>query len=148
MKVRHHDLEVELPDEWWVAAGMSNFAPLSSAYRCDHISAGHRRVCLIRIADIEPVRRAPGVPIFNDSPLDGTPASERVQCILRGFVQNAELPPVEVLRQTKSGLYRFCLKDGTHRLYCSLAAGYTEIPAVKAFNSESSDPGRELGELC
>ena len=42
MKVRHHDLEVELPDEWWVAAGMSNFAPLSSAYRCDHISAGLR----------------------------------------------------------------------------------------------------------
>jgi len=67
---------------------------------------------------------------------------------LRGFVKNAELPPVEVLRQTGSGPYRFCLKNGTHRLYCSLAAGYTKIPAVKALDSESTDTGRELGGLC
>ena len=73
---------------------------------------------------------------------------ERVQRILRGFVQNAELPPVELLRQTKTGPYPFCLKDGVHRLYCSLAAGYINIPAVKAFDRESFDSGRALEELC
>jgi len=67
---------------------------------------------------------------------------------LRGFVENAELPPVELSRQTESGAHPFCLKDGVHRLYCSLAAGYTEIPAVKAFNLEACDAERDLEELC
>ena len=148
MKVSHHDLKVELPDEWWIAAGMSNFAPCSSAYRCDHVAAGHRRVCLIRITDIEPVRRAAGVPVFNDRCWDGISARERVQSIIRGFIQNAELPPVELSRQTMPGPYLFCLKNGVHRLYCSLAAGYTDIPAVKAFDLEAFDADRDLEELC
>jgi hypothetical protein len=78
MKLRHHDLEIDLLDEWWIGAGMFNFVPSSSAYRCDHVTAGHQRVCLIRIADIAPVRRAPGVPIFNDSSWEGISASLRV----------------------------------------------------------------------
>ncbi len=146
MKVRHHDSEIDLPDEWWIAAGMPKFFPSSSAYRCDHVAIGHRRVCLIRIADIEPVRRAAGVRVFNDC--EGVSASERVQRILRGFVQNAELPPVELLRQTKPGPYPFCLKNGVHRLYCSLAARYTDIPAVKFFDLAAFDAGRDLEELC
>lgn len=148
MIVNHHDLTVELPDEWWVEAGMSDFAPSSSAYRCDHVAARARRVCLIRITDIEPVQRAPGVPVFNDRSWDGISAMERVQSILRAFVQNAELPPVELVRQTKPGPYLFSLKDGVHRLYCSVAAGYTDIPAVKAFDLEAFDAGRDLEELC
>ena len=50
--------------------------------------------------------------------------------------------------QTEPAAHPFCLKDGVHRLYCSLAAGYTEIPAVKAFNLEACDAERDLEELC
>jgi hypothetical protein len=67
---------------------------------------------------------------------------------LLGFVRNVELPPVELLRQTNPGPYPFCLKNGVHRLYCSLAAGYTHIPAVKAFDLEAFNAGRDLEELC
>jgi hypothetical protein len=148
MKFMHHDFKIELPDEWWIAAGMLNFVPSSSAYRCDHVAARQRRVCLIQIADIEPVRRTPGVPLFNDCREERIPASERVQRILRGFVQNAEMPPVEALRQTKPGPYPFRLTQGVHRLYCSLAAGYTEIPAVKGFDLKAFNASRNLEELC
>ncbi len=103
-------------------------------------------MCLIRIADIEPVRRAAGVPVFHDSSWDGTPARQRVECILRAFVANGALPPVELTKQ--EGRYAFSLKDGLHRLYCSIAAGFTEIPAVKFIDLEALDAGRDIEELC
>lgn len=147
MIICHHGLNAELPDEWWITTGMLNFVRSSAAYRCDQASVGNRRVCLIRITDIGQARRTPGVPVFNDSSEEGIPAIERVQRILRGFVQNAALPPIELSRQP--GLYPFfCLINGLHRLYCSLAAGYTHIPAVKAFDLRAFDAGLEIEELC
>jgi hypothetical protein len=132
-------LKVELPDEWWVAAGMSNFAPLSPAYRCDHGAAGGRRVCLIPIADIGPVPRRDGVPVFNDDHWNGISARERVEKILRAFVANDALPPVELAKQARC--HPFGLKDGAHRVYCSIAAGFTEIPAVTFIDLEALDAG-------
>ncbi len=32
MQIRHHDLRVELPDEWWDEAGMVEFVPRTTAY--------------------------------------------------------------------------------------------------------------------
>lgn len=32
MLIHHHDLIVELPDEWWVEAGMNAFTPEAQAY--------------------------------------------------------------------------------------------------------------------
>lgn len=95
-------------------------------------------MCLIPIADIEPVHRAPGVPVFNDSIEEGISARERVERILRAFVANDALPPVELAKQ--AGRYPFRLKAGLHRLYCSIAAGFTEIPAVKALDLKRSMP--------
>lgn len=141
MQISHQGLSTELPDGWWVAPG---FIPPASAYRCDHSKAGGRRVCLIPIASIGPVHRAPGVPIFNDS--EGISAKDRVEQILRGFVANDALPPVELNKQ--EGRYPFALKAGMHRLYCSIAAGFTEIPAVKFIDLETLAAGREIEELC
>ena len=36
MKLTHHGLQVELPDEWWIEAEMMEFVPRSVAYRVDH----------------------------------------------------------------------------------------------------------------
>jgi hypothetical protein len=147
MRVFHHDRWVELPDEWWVSAGMSGFAVSSLAYRYAPDAAG-RRVCLIRIVDIEPARRGPGVAVFNDDIEEGIAAKERVQRILRGFLENAELPPVELSKQAGPIPYPFRLNHGVHRLYCSLAAGYTHVPAVKFLDSAVLDEGRDIAELC
>jgi hypothetical protein len=125
---------------------MPNFVRAASAYRCDHAAAGERRVCLIPIADIGPVPRRDGVPVFNDDHWDGISARERVERILRGFAVNGALPPVELTKQ--AGRYPFYLKAGVHRLYCSIAAGFTEIPAVKFIDLEALDAGRDVEELC
>ncbi len=142
MEISHHGVREELPDEWWIAAGMLNFVRAESAYHCDRAAAG-RRVCLIPIVDIEPVRR---IPVFNAHSWEGILAKERVERILRAFVANGALPPVELTKQ--EGRYPFCLKDGLHRLYCSIAAGFTEIPSMKFIDLAALDAGRDIEELC
>jgi hypothetical protein len=64
---------------------------------------------------------------------------------VRGFVQNVE-PPVLLMKHT--GQYPFRLTDGVHRLYCSIAAGFTDIPAIKFIDLEAFDAGLILEELC
>jgi hypothetical protein len=145
MMIKHHDSVEELPDDWWDEAGMRAFTKSSTAYRCD-LAATNQRVCLIPITEIEPVSRAPGVPIFNPSSWEGMSAKDRVQRILKGFVQDVELPPVQLTKHTGQSPFR--LKDGVHRLYCSIAAGFTDIPAVNFIDLETLDAGLELEELC
>ncbi|HEY3628185.1 MAG TPA: hypothetical protein VGL00_17990, partial [Terracidiphilus sp.] len=62
------------------------------------------------------------------------------------FVANDALPPVELTKQ--AGPCAFDLKGGAHRVYCSIAAGFTEIPAVKFIDLEALDAGRDIEELC
>jgi hypothetical protein len=33
MRFSHHGLEIELEDEWWIAAGMTGFVPTTASYR-------------------------------------------------------------------------------------------------------------------
>jgi len=145
MNIAHHGVSEELPDEWWFAAGLLNFIRVASAYRCDHAAAGVRRVCLIPIANIE-AQRGPSVPIFKDDPWEGIPGRKRVERILRAFVEDDALPPIELTKQ--AGRFPFYLQHGMHRLYCSIAAGFTEIPAVKFIDVEALDTGRDIEELC
>jgi len=125
---------------------MPNFVRSASAYRCDHEAAEPRRVCLIPILDIGPFRRASGVPIFNDDRENGISARERVERILHAFAVNAALPPIKLTKQ--AGRYPFDLRDGAHRLLCSIAAGFTEIPAVRFIDLAALDAGSDLEELC
>ena len=88
---------------------------------------------LISINDIKPVPRLPDVPLFKKTG-DGHPDGElsadaRVIRILRAFVDGVALPPVEIVRVSSEG-QPFELFDGAHRLYLSLAVGYTHVPAV------------------
>ena len=146
MILKHQDLTVELNDEWLLEAEMINFAPLSEAYIVDHKFFSDHKVCLIPIKNIAPVRRSSGVPIFSNRDLDGISAKERVIRLLRGFVKQAEIPPIELKKTT--GKYPYELADGCHRLYCSLAAGFTHIPAVPAFDLEAFDKRIRPEDLC
>lgn len=133
MKVTHHDLSDELDDAWWAEAGMDGFSPTSRAYRTDpRFSASNEPILEVAIADIGPVHRTVG--IFKDDDEEGLTAKERVVRILRGFWSGDAIRPVELVECGSDSLYRYKLTHGTHRLYCSLAAGFTHIPAVKGFD--------------
>ena len=80
------------------------------------------------------MRRAPGIPVFNDSHDTGLSAHGRVVSILCGFRDGAEIPPVEVVPAPQGSAHLFKLTHGTHRLYCSLAAGFTHVPAIIGFD--------------
>jgi hypothetical protein len=118
----HHSiLQIELDDSWWVEAGMSDFVPYGRAYRVDGKAIGDQKVWEVRIEDIAPVRRSPGLGIFNIN--ETATARERVVSILRDFRAGTPLYPIEIVDQALGGRRRFKLTHGVHRLYCSLAAG-------------------------
>ena len=139
MVIHHHDLVVTLDDAWWKKAGMESFIPESNAYTANRsaLRAGVK-VCLIAINDVEPLRRDL---IFRDNTEDGTPAEERVIHILKGFVNGDAIHPVELIKNFP-GPQLFSLRDGAHRFYCSVAAGFTHVPAFKGLDD------RARYELC
>jgi hypothetical protein len=133
MKFTHHDLSIDLEDEWWTEAGMEGFIPASNCYHTDpSFSRNGEPILEVRIADVGPVgpeRRAMGV--FRDSLDDGTTARERVVKILLAFRLGDAIPPVEIVDCKSDSPHRYALKHGTHRMYCSLAAGFTHVPTIQ-----------------
>jgi hypothetical protein len=137
MKIEHHGLSVELPDDWWAEAGMIDFVPTSRTYRVKLNDAQNPTFCEVCIQDIEPVLRTVG--IFRDDIDHGIPARERVLKILRGFRRGDAISAVPVLPAGSDSPHKYRLVDGTHRLYCSLAAGFTHVPTVKGFDLNASE---------
>lgn len=135
MEIKHHDLKIELNNEWWEAAGMSGFVPQERAYSVDHTQ--YPEVTEIAIEDIGPVSRVAGIDIFNDGE-EGS-ARQRVVSILRGIRSGEALPPVEVVVDSSNRPHQYKLTHGAHRLYCSLAAGFSHVPAVRGFDWSSLD---------
>ena len=82
------------------------------------------------IGPVDPARRLIGIFKANE---DGIAARERVLKILRGFRCGEAVPPVEVAEGEAGYGHRYRLKNGTHRLYLSIAAGFTHVPAIKGF---------------
>jgi hypothetical protein len=137
MTLTHHGLEIYLSDDWWAEAGMAGFRPTCDAYCVDSDAFPGRPIHKIRIEDVGPVCRDRGVGIFNDN--DEATGHERVVAILRGFRSDAAIPPVEVVNGTPGYPHQYKLTHGAHRFYCSLAAGFTHVPAVQGFDWKSLD---------
>jgi hypothetical protein len=119
---RRFPAEFEFPDEWWSAAGMSGFTPQEVAYRS---TAG-----VFPLDEIEPPFRLPSIP------RDWRGFERcRMVSILRGFVDDAEIPPIVVfpippLHDISGDPFKYRVADGFHRFYASLAAGFARIPAT------------------
>jgi len=137
MELNHHGLKIELEDEWWDEAGMVDFVAPRPAYRVqpDEFSSVYN----VLIEEVRPVDRELSAGIFNDDSESGLSAKERVLKILRGFRSDDEIPPVEVVRLPSSDPYQYKLTHGVHRFYCSLAAGFTHVPAVDGFDWATLD---------
>lgn len=104
----------EIPSEWWSEAGMGGFKPSTPSYASDATD-------LVRILEIQPPSRNAGVRYFERA---------RMIAVLKGFVENALIPPIEVNEITDLGRHRYQVHNGFHRFYASLAAGFEFIPIV------------------
>ena len=60
---------------------------------------------------------------------------ERLERILRGFSERADIPPVPIFREP--GAARATLLDGMHRCRASEAVGYHMIPALEMIRDDA-----------
>lgn len=100
-------------------AGFDRSSQTSSHYLFDETIDG---VFLVLISAVRPVNRAEAVkPLREDT-------SQRTA---KMFASQSFVLPVEVSRLAEiNGDYIYLLRDGYHRFNLSLAAGFTQIPAI------------------
>jgi hypothetical protein len=133
MRFLHRDAEYFLPDEWWVEAGMTGFRPQQRLFRSGASPWPDLAVFEVAITDVQPLLRNGSHGVFTDNPETGS-AQHRVVRILRGFRERAAIPPIEVARLPDGSSVRFKLIHGAHRFYCSVAAGFSHLPAVEVYD--------------
>jgi len=129
----HPPLCFEVPDEWWAAAGMLGFVAPGPSYKVDPPLIDEVFTC--PIAEVAPMIRQPQV--VGDFAGFGR---DRLMDILRGFVADVLLPPVQVYRFDQVEGFRYRLHDGYHRFYASVAVGFSHLPAVIVHNLRSLPP--------
>jgi hypothetical protein len=116
----------EIPDAWWQFADMASYQRVGGFYPYQGLIRGERfidrrRVEVVPLVDIEPLRRDPGTPLFR---------KYKLVPVLMGLQSpTGYLPPCE-LRRTDGGPYAFALHNGCHRFYASVAVGFTGLPAL------------------
>ena len=110
--VSHDSVEFEIPDTWLVRSGLTGVSLAGDHFVSDEAEA---------VLDIQlvtsPVRK-PGVRWFHE---------DRMLQILTTFVSNQSLPPVDV-DQPPQGPLPYRVRNGLHRYYASVAAGFRRIP--------------------
>jgi hypothetical protein len=115
--------DFEIPDDWWREAGMEGFQPTGACYAHAGI------VATVSLLQVEPPTRNPDVrPEWRgfDRP--------RLISVLQGVVAGAELPPIplEVIangHEFPPAPFIYRVRDGFHRFYASVAAGFSRVPA-------------------
>ena len=121
--------EFEIPDDWLSEAGMAGFVRSGTAYRS---TAG---ATLVPLREIEPPYRKPAMALdwrgFERA---------RLVSILKGFVSGAEIdavPLVELPAGTfvvptfvPKGPYSYQVRNGYHRFYASIVAGFEALPGT------------------
>lgn len=118
---------------------MAGFVRRGTMYPVDTNGCQGEQVFEVRIGDVAPVRRAPGVAIFNNDKARGLTARQRVVSIFIGVQSCATFPPVKIVPLPVGDAHKYKLVEGVHRFYCSLSAGFTSVPAVKGFDWVSLD---------
>lgn len=121
--------EFEIPDEWWEEAGMTGCAAGAAAYA--HKADPSEPIRLVSLCRIEPPLRDPRVAGLR---------RERTLGILRGFVacDAIDAVPIDVPPGHRALPHR--VRDGYHRYYCSIAAGFTHLPCIVLPYFDIRDP--------
>lgn len=114
----------EIPDDWWVEAGMLEFVLAGAAY-CSTIEA-----VLVPLREIEPPVRS------RETSLDWHGFSrKRLVSVLSGIATGAKIAPVRLfvlppLESWEPSPFRCRVIDGFHRFHAAVAAGFEYLPAV------------------
>jgi hypothetical protein len=116
--------EFEIPDQWWAEAGMTGFVPVGRRAYCSAETA-----VLVPLRDVEPPFR------LQECKLDGNGFDRlRLISILRGFVAATEIVPVPLIRLPSADFppapFGYRVRDGFHRFYASVAAGFECLPSI------------------
>ena len=119
----HLPQEFDISDAWLKEAGVNGVWPATDSFKSSPGAA------LIPLTEIEPVAR------FKTTPKDGGGFDrDRLVKILRRIISEAEIDPVPVMKLPYLDLspspYRYTVKDGFHRFYASIAARFSELPAI------------------
>lgn len=120
-------LEFIIPDDWWQFAEMSSFSPNGGNYYPYSFQFADT-VVVVNLAEVEPPKRNDGVPPFK---------KYKLLPVLFAF-QSPEcaLPPVEAKVISGDGKFKYCVLNGYHRYYASVAAGYSMLPiAIHTHNA-------------
>jgi hypothetical protein len=115
-----HPFQMDIPDEWWAAGGMSGFVPGRSFYSERSHENATLAMVVLPLTSIWVRARRHGVPNFG---------RERMISVLEAIRLDKALPPIEV-EAKPSGHFTHRLYHGYHRFAASLAVGFTCVPAV------------------
>jgi hypothetical protein len=132
--------EFEIPDAWLVEAGFDKFTPSASAYHSDADN-----VKLVPLREIEPPYR------LRTCTKDWLGFDRaRLVDVLKGIVDRANIEPVPLMQLPPGNLlvtvqYPYRVRDGFHRFYASIAAGFEFLPATVTTLAELSERATNLG---
>jgi hypothetical protein len=132
--------EFEIPDDWIAEAGIGNFGPRAAAYR----SSDDARL-------IPLTTQVAPTPRFESFAKDWRGFERRrFVDLLKGFVADSLIPPVPVIQlPDPSHLvrlpYRYCIRDGFHRYYGSILAGFSHLPTTVDTLDELLDQSLQAG---
>jgi hypothetical protein len=135
----NYPCEFELPDEWMAEAGMVGFVPKAAAY---HSTA---EAVAVPLREIEPPYRVRAYPMdwcgFDRS---------RFINVLKGIAAGSEIEAVPLMELPAGDRlvlapYRFRVRDGLHRFYGSIAAGFECLPATIVSAAKLRELSKNLG---
>jgi hypothetical protein len=125
----NYPCEFEIPDDWLAEAGMDRFTRAAPAYRS---TSG---ATLVALREIEP----PYVKLATPKDWHGFERT-RLIAVLKAFVSGDEIAPVALMDLPSAafvvpafvlpGPYAYQVKNGFHRFYASIAAGFECLPAI------------------
>lgn len=102
---------------------MAGFHSKRSAYRAS--SAPDWPTIIIPVSEVQPPARNEGIRWFDE---------DRMLRVLKGICSDDVLPPIEVDEPQGHSSHRYRLRDGFHRFYASIAAGFSCLPvSVRPF---------------
>jgi hypothetical protein len=109
-------VSLEVPNDWWVAAGMDSFVPSSDHYPATKSPGSD----IVGIEEVEPPSRANGELWFRNR--------ESVVEVLARIRAGEKQEPIAVWSREKTGTKKYIVRDGFHRFYLSIAVGYCKVP--------------------
>jgi hypothetical protein len=115
--------EFEIPDDWLIESGIKNFAPSAEAYDSTP------EAVLVSLAEVIPPMRKPSFPKDWRGFERG-----RLLAHLQRIVAGQHIDPVPLVQLPDHDHllpvpYRYFVRDGFHRFYASIIAGFTFLPA-------------------